>query len=405
MCQSNIYSSSYLAQSQCYGRSLLSVAMKTIFLSLLFMGLTSADLLQNPDFESPPANLTGNSTSPFMLLSQNNTVPGWTFEGTVQYVTAGQNISLPGNGHAIQLCQDGKINQTFIANGAITDYVLTLTVAAGGRNCSNNADVVISVPDSTKVFSLKQHYGKETWESYGHFLGSWGEEEPVNLVFQSQTAESNPNSTCWPVIDSLLLKSVGTLPDANDNLLPNGGFETGPDFLSNSTEGILLDENPSAVQSPLRPWSVLGSVKYIDSKHFFVPQGNTAIEIVSGVSAGIQTAVILKEGSKYNLEFTLGDANDTCVGDFIVGAQAGSTTKNFSLASNGTGSAKKFSVAFMANPSTTPISFLSYTTSQTRDGVHCGPVVDDVVLRASYGLKLEMQLKVLISLFIVGAIL
>jgi hypothetical protein len=152
-------------------------------------------------------------------------------------------------------------------------------------------------------------------------------------------------------------------------------------------------------------WSVLGTVKYIDSKHFFVPQGNAAIEIVSGVSIGIQTAVILKEGSKYNLEFTLGDANDTCVGDFIVGAQTGSTTQNFSLASSGTGSAKKLSVTFKAKTSATPISFLSYTTIQTRDGVYCGPVVDDVVLRASYGLKLEMQLKVLISLYILGAIL
>jgi hypothetical protein len=191
-----------------------------------------------------------------------------------------------------------------------------------------------------------------------------------------------------------------------DNLLPNGGFETGPDFLSNSTGGILLAENiPSAFQSPLKLWYVLGTVKYIDSKNFFVPQGNAAIEIVSGFSAGIQTEVILKKGSKYSLEFTLGDANDTCVGDFVVGAQTGSTSQNFSLASNGTGSAKKFSVTFKAKTSATPISFLSYTTIQTRDGVYCGPVVDDVVLRASYGMKLEMQLKVLIYLYILGAIL
>jgi hypothetical protein len=101
----------------------------------------------------------------------------------------------------------------------------------------------------------------------------------------------------------------------------------------------------------------------------------------------------------------LGDANDTCVGDFIVGAQTGSTSQNFSLASNGTGSAKKFSVTFKSKTSATPIRFLSYTTIQTRDGVYCGPVVDDVVLRASYGLKLEMQFKVLISLYILGVIL
>jgi hypothetical protein len=53
----------------------------------------------------------------------------------------------------------------------------------------------------------------------------------------------------------------------------------------------------------------------------------------------------------------------------------------------------------------TQISFLSYTTIWTRDGVYCGPVVDDVVLRASCGLKLEMQMKVLIYLYILGFIL
>ena len=169
--------------------------------------------------------MTGNFTSSFTLLGQNNTVPGWTFDGTVQYVTATQNISLPGNGHAIQLCEDGKINQTFIANGSITDYLLTFTVAPGDRNCSYNADVVVSVPDSTMAFSLKQHYAKEKWETYGHYLGSWGEGEPVDLVFQSQAAESDPNSTCWSVIDSLLLKRVGALPDANGKYISNSPQE------------------------------------------------------------------------------------------------------------------------------------------------------------------------------------
>lgn len=190
-----------------------------------------------------------------------------------------------------------------------------------------------------------------------------------------------------------------------DNLLPNGGFEAGPAFPSNSTEGLLLDEYPSPFYSPLLHWSVLGTVKYIDSKHFFVPQGNAAVEIVSGASGGIKTATTLEEGSAYILQFTLGDANDACVGDFLVETQAGSTAHNFSLASNGTGSAKNFSVTFKVEPGPTVIRFQSYTTSQTKDGVFCGPVIDDVVLRSSYGLKLEMQLKVLISLCILVAIL
>lgn len=37
-----------------------------------------------------------------------------------------------------------------------------------------------------------------------------------------------------------------------------------------------------------------------------------AVEIVSGISAGIHTEVTLAKGSAYNLEFTLGDANNAC---------------------------------------------------------------------------------------------
>ena len=83
--------------------------------------------------------------------------------------------------------QDGKIKQTFIVNGSVTDYVLTFAVSPGGWNCSHNAYLVISVSHSAKAFSLNQQYGKETRKRYGHYLGSWGEGEPVNLVFQSNS--------------------------------------------------------------------------------------------------------------------------------------------------------------------------------------------------------------------------
>ncbi|XWS44008.1 hypothetical protein CRYUN_Cryun15aG0008300 [Craigia yunnanensis] len=231
-----------------------------IFSLLLFVGFASAGYLQNPGFESPPKNLTENTSAPFVMLNENNTIPGWTFQGKVQYVTAGQAIALPDNGHAIQLGQDGKINQTFKANADFMNYILTFTLAPGGQNCSANVDIVVSGPDNQGVFSFKQHYGEETWQSYGQYLGLGGQEEPINLVFESQAVESDDNSTCWPVIDSLLVKTVGTLVQGKDNLLLNGGFEFGPEFLSNSAEGILLDSVLSPVQSPLRQWAVVGTV-------------------------------------------------------------------------------------------------------------------------------------------------
>lgn len=90
--------------------------------------------------------------------------------------------------------------------------------------------------------------------------------------------------------------------------------------------------------------------------------------------------------------------------DFIVAAQAGSTVKNFTLRSNGTGSSKDFLMKFKADLSVTLISFHSYTTSQTEDGMFCGPVIDDVVLHASLGLKLEMRLHFVISLYLVATL-
>lgn len=73
----------------------------------------------------------------------------------------------------------------------------------------------MSALDSHSVFTLKKHFGKEAWENYGLYLGSWEQVEPINLVIESQTTESDANSTCWPLIDKLLLKTIGTLAQGN----------------------------------------------------------------------------------------------------------------------------------------------------------------------------------------------
>ncbi|XP_065877935.1 BIIDXI-like protein At5g11420 [Euphorbia lathyris] len=378
---------------------------RIFFLLLLLLGLAFADLLQNSDFETPPSNLAPNSTSPFRQLNETSSLfPGWSFQGTIFYVTTNQTTSLPDNGHAIQLAQDGKINQTFIPADYL-HYLLTFTIAPSSQKCSDNTSIGISGPDSHAIFSFKQNYVKETWESYGIYLGSWEQQESINLIIESQATESDTNSTCWPLIDMILLKSLETLPPQNNNLLLNGGFELGPDFVINSSQGILLDAVSSPILSALRHWAIMGTVKYIDSQHYMVPEGKAAIEIVSGVSAGIQAATTLKEGSAYSLEFTLGDANDSCEGNFLVGAQAGPTAQNFSLQSNGTGSAAKFSLPFKADSMTVSVSFVSYTTTQTKDGVYCGPVIDNVILHAAYGIKSDIKWEVLIPLLFLVVIL
>ncbi|KAL8049215.1 hypothetical protein ABFX02_06G007000 [Erythranthe guttata] len=356
----------------------------------ILLATVSAEILLNADFELPPSNWKADSTSPLFPLNENSTIPGWTVEGEVMYATAGADLSLPQNGHAILLGQDGKINQTFTAKGAQMHYLLTFTLARRNQSCSSNAGLVVSAPDNSGQFSLTRKYGKEPWEVYGHKLGNWGGGEAVNLVIQSQAIDADPNSTCWPVVDALSLIAVQSLKQENDNLLLNGGFELGPAFPDFSSEGILLDSEPSLLASALQQWTITGTVKYINAKNYFVPEGKTAVEIVSGISSGVQTVQVLTQDSNYKLEFMMGDANDSCSGDFTVGVTAGLLVQNFTVRSNGTGSAKKYSMAFKGTgPSLTTISFKSYTSTQREDGIFCGPVIDSIVLSSGYRSNLQ----------------
>ncbi|KZV20259.1 hypothetical protein F511_25528 [Dorcoceras hygrometricum] len=378
--------------------------LKAIFFTSVFLAIASADILQNPDFELPPSSWKENYTSPLFPLDANSsTIPGWTFEGAVDYATVGADLSLPLKGHAILLGQDGKINQSFTAKGDRVKYLLTFTLAIVGQNCKSNASLVVSAPDSSRQFSFSGKYGKELWEVYGLQIGSWGDGDSINLVLQSQAIDGDTNSTCWPVVDNLFLSTIGTLNQDKANLLPNGGFEFGPSFLESSNEGVLVDSQPSLIESALQQWTVMGTVKYIDSKSYFVPEGKSAVELVSGISAGVQTAIQLFKESSYDLEFMLGDANDSCTGDFTVGVLAGSTGQNFTIQSDGTGSAKKFSFVFkVSEPSPTIISFQSYTTKQRDDGVFCGPVIDAVVLHSSHGHISRLNGASLIALLLVA---
>ncbi|KAK6930834.1 protein of unknown function DUF642, partial [Dillenia turbinata] len=350
-----------------------------------FLAISFADLLQNSDFETPPTNITANSITPFVLLTEANTIPGWSFNGSVRYITSGPGISLPSNGHGIQLGQDGKINQTFRADKAVMHYILTFTLAPGSTNCSNHSKTAVNVSADgrSKLFLLEGLYGKETWESHAYFLGQWGyEKKPFNLEIQSASTDNSSN-LCWPVVDTFLIATRDVPKFYDGNLLSNGGFEVGPAFVKNSSEGVLLDEEPDTYESELQQWSIIGTVKYIDSKHYFVPEGKAAIELVSGAPSGILTVPGLSRGYTYNLEFMMGDANDLCVGDFIVYVQVGTAIWNFTIKSNGTGSAQKQFLTFQAESTLTPISFMSFNQSQTSDNVYCGPVLDNIILNFS----------------------
>ncbi|GKC76463.1 lysine--tRNA ligase [Tanacetum coccineum] len=87
----------------------------------------------------------------------------------------------------------------------------------------------------------------------------------------------------------------------------------------------------------------------------------------------------------------MGDANGSCVGDFVVYLQVGNTIWNFTTRSIGVGSSEKHSVTFKAEFShdePVPISFYSFNETRTSDHqVFCGPVIDGTNLRYSSSIR------------------
>ncbi|KAL0385364.1 UNVERIFIED_CONTAM: hypothetical protein Sradi_2930700 [Sesamum radiatum] len=378
--------------------------MKHVFppLLLIFVCITTSssaqESLQNPDFESPPAAI--NVTSQVFLLTGANSIPGWSFNGTVWYLTASANSSFKaGHGHALQLGENGRINQTL--RGTVDgywDHILSFNLGALNEGCS--AAVNVSVLETWKVIFLGRNLSRDIRERHALYMGGWGRGDSVNLEIASVASKG---SSCWPVVDAFAVKRNGMPRWYEGNMLANGDFEVGPAFLSNSSEGILLNDEPDRLVSPLQQWSVLGTIKYIDSKHYKVPQGKAAVELLSGAPSGIQVDLKLPTTStSYTVNFTMGDANDSCVGDFIVYVQTGADVHNFTMRSNGTGSASRHSISFKAESSSeTYIRFYSFNETRASDGVLCGPVLDNIVLVGSHGERIELCNGVLVlSLFI-----
>ncbi|KAL7584959.1 protein DUF642 L-GALACTONO-1,4-LACTONE-RESPONSIVE GENE 2 [Lactuca sativa] len=365
-----------------------------IFILLFLVSLVYSKVtLENSGFESPPTNLTTNSTSQFILLdTKTNRIPGWSFNGTVWYVTAGENVSLPGNGHGVQLGPNGMINQTFKPDGNY-DYVLTFTLAPSSPDCANSTSVNVSGPSASEVFFFRESLGTEMWQTYAYSL--WSQENKKGLMsLQIQSTSNSNNITCWPIVDTILVTGIHGPRWYSDNGFVNSGFEVGPAFIENSSQGVLLEADSSypdsSVQSPLQYWTILGIVKYIDSKHYAVPRGGRAVELVSGNPSGIVSSVGFLKHGQVTIDFIMGDANDSCVGDFLVFLQVGDTMIwNFTMRSIGVGSREAHSVTFMAEFSNTEsvlISFTSFNETRTSNNVLCGPVIDSTVLRFSDGL-------------------
>lgn len=162
----------------------------------------------------------------------------------------------------------------------------------------------------------------------------------------------------------------------------NGGFEEGPHLLINSSNGVLLPPRVEDLTSPLPGWIIesLKAVKFIDAKHFNVPFGLAAIELVAGRESAIAQIIRTIPKKVYSLTFTVGDAKNGCHGSMMVEAFAAKEMFKVPFTSQGKGVSKTQTFKFTAVSDRTRITFFSsfYHTKKDDMGSLCGPVLDQV---------------------------
>lgn len=166
------------------------------------------------------------------------------------------------------------------------------------------------------------------------------------------------------------------------NLVKNGGFEEGPHLLANSSHGVLLPPKQEDSTSPLPAWIIesLKAVKFIDSNHFNVPSGKSAVELVGGRESAIAQVIRTVAGKAYDLKFVIGDAKNGCHGSMVIEAFAAKASMKAPFKSEGKGEFQVFGFRFAAVSERTRLTFFSsfYHTRVDDYGTLCGPVLDQV---------------------------
>ncbi|KAM0044143.1 hypothetical protein Hdeb2414_s0010g00349731 [Helianthus debilis subsp. tardiflorus] len=166
------------------------------------------------------------------------------------------------------------------------------------------------------------------------------------------------------------------------NLVKNCGFEIGPHVFENFSTWVLLLPKIHDIVSLLPGWIIesLKPAKYIDLKHFQVPKGLAAIELVGDRETSIAQIIRTILNKLYKLSFTIGDAKNSCHGSMMVEAFVAKETLKVKNESIGKGEFKTESFEFEAISNRTRLTFYSafYHTKLNDYSHFCGLVLDDV---------------------------
>ncbi|GMI95738.1 hypothetical protein like AT3G08030 [Hibiscus trionum] len=331
--------------------------------------------LENGNFEEQPKPTAMKKT----VLIGPNALPKWTIKGLVEYISGGPQpgglyYAVAHGVHAVKLGNEASISQTIPVKPGVL-YALTF---GASRTCAQEEVLRVSVGTQSGDLPLQTLYS-----SFGDDVYAWGfipKTKYATVVFHNPGVQEDP--TCGPLLDAVAIKELVRPMPTRDNLVKNHGFEEGPHRLVNSTNGVLLPPRQEDFTSPLPGWIMesLKAVKFIDSKHFNVPVGYAAVELVAGRESAIAQILRTVPNKTYNMTFMVGDARNGCHGEMMVEAFAAKHTAKVPFTSRGKGEFKGASLTFKANAARTRITFYSsYYHTKTDDfGSLCGPVLDEV---------------------------
>ncbi|XP_052171462.1 protein DUF642 L-GALACTONO-1,4-LACTONE-RESPONSIVE GENE 2-like [Diospyros lotus] len=332
-------------------------------------------LLPNGNFEEAPSKANLKKT----LIQGKHSLPKWVIKGRVEYISGGPQpggmyFAVNHGVHAVRLGNEASISQTIpVKKGAL--YALTF---GASRTCAQDEVLRVSVPPQVGDLPLQTLYSSNGGDTY-----AWGfraASDLATVIFHNTGVQEDPS--CGPLLDAVAIKELFPPRPARGNLVRNEGFEEGPHRLLNSSNGVLLPPKQEDLTSPLPGWIIesLKAVKFIDKRHFNVPFGVAAIELVSGRESAIAQVIRTVPNQIYKLSFALGDAKNGCHGSMMVEAFAGNATVKAPFESQGLGKFKTASLKFKALSIRTRLTFFSsyYHTSAHDMGALCGPVLDQV---------------------------
>ncbi|XP_027067452.2 protein TEEBE-like [Coffea arabica] len=288
-------------------------------------------LLEIGNFEEGPKASNLKKT----VIIGKHSLPKWEIDGIVEYVSGGPQpggfrFAIPRGAHAVRLGNEAAISQHVkVKPRAI--YSLTFSAT---RTCAQDEVLRGSVPGFSSQLPIQTLYSSDGDDTYAWAFKAAS--DVVKVTFHNPGVQEDP--TCGPLLDAVAIKEILSNGHTRGNLVRNGGFENGPHVFKNFSTGVLLLPMTSDSYSTVPGWIVqhLKPVKYIDSKHFFVPQGNAAIELIGGRETAIAQIIRTVVNKFYLLSFTIADAKNGCHGEMMVEAYAAKQTLKVPFRSTGT---------------------------------------------------------------------